>query len=320
MTILIVDGNNMAHRARHTFSLSNKGVDVSTTYGTLRMLQSIISKNKPTSVIVCFDGGIPEFRRRAIPEYKANRHKDEDPAMWEDFNRQMNELSDYALPLMGMVVAKKPCAEADDLMYHASRMCTEKSIIVTSDKDLFQAVNENVSVLNPARDTLYTVDNFQEKVGIALKDYIDWRALQGDGSDNIPGVVGIGEKTATKLFDTFGSLTRIVNAALGHHPTQRLEGKIAENIMMFGWERLSKNVLATALYADRVGARQAIIDATEEHTVANKDRVKRYLMKNGFVSLMDGSFYGCILRLQKPELNTDNMRIPVVAGRRVAMA
>ena len=316
--LMIIDGNNLAHRARHTFSLSNRGIDVSVTYGFLRVLQSLISKYRPKSVMVCFDGGIPEFRRQAVPEYKANRHKDEDPEAWEDFNRQLNELCDYALPLMGIVVVRKPGAEADDLMYHASRLYTGKSMLVTNDKDLLQSVSEDVSVLSPSKEIIYTPVNFEELVGVQLEKYIDWRAIQGDGSDNIPGVPGIGEKTATKLFQHYGTLTYIVNAALGHHPTEKLEGKVASNLLAFGWERITKNIYITALYADRVGAKRAIEQAVGNYRYADKDRIKKYLMRNGFVSLMEGRFYNCMLDLKEPKLKFEGIRMPVVAGRRVA--
>ncbi len=317
--LLLIDGNNLAHRARHVFSLSNKGVDVSVTYGVIRIISSLISKYDPTSVMVCFDGGTPEFRKRFVPEYKANRHKDEDPMAWEDFNRQMNELSDYALPLMGMAVARKLGAEADDLLYHASRMYNGNSLIVTNDKDLLQAVSEKTSVLNPSKEVIVTLDNFEEVTGISKNLYVDWRAIQGDGSDNIPGVPGIGEKTATKLFKEFGSLSNIINATLGHHPTLKLEGKLGANIASFGIDRIAKNVYVTALYADRVGAKQAVLDAVYNYKQADKDRVKKYLMRNGFVSLMEGKFYRSIMKLEVPEFDHTNIRIPVVINRRIAL-
>lgn len=317
--LLLIDGNNLAHRARHVFSLSNKGVDVSVIYGFLKVTMSLILKYAPTSVMVCFDGGIPNFRRQAVPSYKANRHKDEDPAIWEDFNRQLNELSDYTLPMMGVVVVRKAGVEADDLLYHASRLYVGSSLIVTNDKDLLQAVSPNVSVLNPSKDIVYNVENFEELVGIPVTEYIYWRALQGDSSDNIPGVPGIGEKTATKLFKSYGSISNIVNAALGHHLDCKMENKLAENICSFGLDSIYKNVLITTLHVDRVGAKRAILDAVGNHILADKLRMKKYLMRNGFVSFLDGKFYKCFLHLERPMIITSvGVKMPVVISKRVA--
>ncbi len=313
--VLILDGNNIAHRARHTFDLSHKGVDVSVTYGFLRILGSLITRFRATSVISTWDGGIPEFRREAVPEYKANRHHD-DEEDYLDFLRQVQELCDYALPMMGVVSARKLGAEADDLMYHAARMSINHSIIITSDKDMIQAIDEKTDVYNSSREFLYTIGNVEQEFGIPLQNYIDWRALQGDASDNIPGIMGVGEKTATKLFQEWKTLTRIVNAASGHSPDVKMTGKVAENIREFGFDRIARNIYITALYADRTGARQAIIDAVEDFQPANKKRIKNYLMRNAFASLLENPFVGSLSRLRKPDIQAENIRIPVICGRR----
>ena len=312
---LIIDGNNMAHRCRHVFSLSNKGEDVSVKYGFLRVLQSLMKRFKPTSVIVCWDGGTPEFRRKSVPEYKIHRDHG-DPVDYADFLRQIDELITYALPIMGVINVRRSGAEADDLMYHASRMLVDDCIIVTSDKDLFQAIADGVKVYNPARETLYDADVLKDEIGIDVTKYVDWRAIQGDGSDNIPGVPGIGEKTATKLFYEWGTLTGIVNAALGVNPRGSIEGKIGENIRAFGWDKIYMNVYVMALYADRVGARKSVLDACSHYSSCNVNIVKRYLLKNTFISLIDSSFLGPISKLVKPKIRTKGLRMPVVPFKR----
>src|SRR5512139_1910981 len=112
---IIIDANHLAHRCRHVFNLSNKGVDVSVTYGFLKVMGSIIDKFKPQSVIVCWDGGIPEHRRKCYPEYKASRDHG-DPLEYVEFERQCDELYGYALPMMGVVNIRRMGIEADDLM------------------------------------------------------------------------------------------------------------------------------------------------------------------------------------------------------------
>jgi DNA polymerase-1 len=312
--LVLIDGNNLAHRCRHVFSLSNKGIDVSVTYGFLRVMGSILHHLKGTSVIVAWDGGVPEFRRQTVPEYKANRHHDDEDG-YHDFLRQIHELSDYVLPMAGVLSVRNHGSEADDLLYHAAKISLEENVVVTSDKDLFQAIGDMTSVYNPSREKLYTKDNFEREIGVSLANYVDWRAIQGDPSDNIPGVYGVGEKIATRLFQDWGNLTSIVNAAAGRHPKGKLSGKVADSILSFGFEQIIKNVYITALYADRTGAKLALLSALEDWTPADKTRLKKYLMRNAFSSLLDPSFLGTISKLKKPTLRND-IRVPVVCQRR----
>ena len=310
--ILIVDGNNMAHRAKHSFSLSHNGVDVSVTYGFLRILLSMLNMFEVESVIVCWDGGIPEFRRKAVPEYKANRHKDDDPLVYEDFVRQLQDLSDYVIPMLGMVSVILEGAEADDLMYHASRLCRGESYIVSSDKDMLQAINEYVKVYSPFKETLYDADKVWDEYGVTLNNYIDWKAIQGDSSDNIPGIPGIGEKTATKLFKEYGTLTGITNAAMDRNPEATMTGNMQNRINSFGFDRIAKNIYVMALYADRVGARSAVLDAVYGWKPFDKTRVKKYFMSQAFVSLLDGAIYSRLGKLERPAIDIAGVRIPLV--------
>lgn len=320
MLTIIIDGNNLAHRAKHVFSLSNKGKDVSVVYGFLHTMQSYIRKFKPTACIVCWDGGTPEFRRQAVQEYKANRdHSNDDPLAYEDFLRQMHELCDYAFPMMGIVSIRKPGAEADDLMYHASRVVKGRKIIITSDKDLFQAISVEyqTTVYNPARDALYDNEKFEAEYGIPVSKYLDWKAMIGDNSDNIPGVYGVGEKTATKLLTTFGELTNIVNRAQGHPVDKSLimSDKIINAFNSFGFARIVKNIYVMALWADRVGARHTIITGIKAYHPADKDRMKRYLLRNAFVSLME-EFPAQLSRLSAPVITDEPFRMPIICAYR----
>ena len=320
-TAIIIDGNNMAHRARYAFSLSNKGEDVSVLYGFLKMLKKSMEVFDPDYVIVCWDGGIPEYRRQRVPEYKANRHLDDDPLEYDSFVSQMQELDTWVLPMMGVISARKSGAEADDLMWHASRIIsTEDIVIITSDKDLLQAASDRVRIYSPTKDAVYGVEDVEDYAGVPLINYVDWRALQGDSSDNIAGVKGIGEKTATKLFNEFGSLTGIVNMALGHCPDRdkKMSKHLKDNINEFGFEKLVNNIYVMTLYFDRVGAKISIMDAVADWKPANKMRFKKYLMSKAFVSLMDGEFYGSIMGLQQPHCYIENMRTPVVPPKRVS--
>lgn len=318
MINLLIDGNHLAHRCRHTFNLSNNGVDVSVTYGFLRVMFSLISKWDIGSVTVCFDGGIPEFRRNAVPSYKANRHKDEDPIEYAEFLRQITELDTYALPMMGVVVVRRYGVEADDLLYHASRLYIEDSIIVTGDKDLLQAADKHVAVYNPGKEKLYHQIDVEEEIGLPFNSLLDWRALQGDSSDNIPGVQGIGEKTSTKLLQQFGDVSGVYNAAMGRNPKGTLQPKLASAVIEFGWPRIVNNIYVSALYADRVGAKAAVLESIQLYHVYDKVRVKKYLWRNAFVSLMDSQFMGRLSKLMRPVCKVDNVRIPHIAPTRIS--
>lgn len=141
--LLIIDGNNLAHRARHSFNLSNAGVDTSVIYGFLHVLTSYMRRYNPDAILVAWDYGIPEFRRVAVPEYKANRKHDDDPEDYQDFLRQMRELSSI-LPKCGILSVRHSGAEADDIMSQASQLSVDEAYIITSDKDLLQCVRKSV--------------------------------------------------------------------------------------------------------------------------------------------------------------------------------
>lgn len=315
--LIAIDGNHLAYRCKYTFSLSNKGVDVSITYGFLRVMNSIINKFRPTSVMVGWDGGIPEFRRQAVPSYKISRHVNDDPEERANFYRQIDDLHDYALPLSGVMSVRRIGAEADDLVYHASRMFEGDTIIVTGDSDLVQAITGNVSLFVPSKDKLITQDDVFEEYGIELSNFVHWKALKGDSSDNIPGVPGIGDKTASKLFEEFGELTAITNAAAGRNPKGKLTGKLADNINAFGLDRIAKNVYVIALYADRVGARKSLWEVSKSPNVKNKSMLKGYMMRNSFASLLASDYIANIAKLEYPVFK-DSMRCPSILVNRTA--
>jgi len=318
MTCLILDANNLCHRCRHSFSLSNRGIDTSVTFGFLKILSGYISKFKAQSIVICWDGGIPDFRRQAVPEYKANRHQDEDPDAYEDFLRQVRELQNVAIPLSGMVNVYKRGVEADDFMYHASRMLDDEIIIITTDKDLLQCATDRISIYNPTKDLLYTPKIIEKEFGVKMRDIVDWRAIQGDSSDNIAGVIGIGEKTATKLMQEYGDLCTIYNAAMGKSSRGKPSDRISNAIVEFGWDRLVKNIKITALYADRVGARQTIEKAVKEYKRLDDDKFIDYLYKNAFVTLADGNFIHNLRKLRGPDIVDNGYRYPLVVKREAA--
>lgn len=315
--ILLIDGNNLAYKCRYVFNLSHAGVDVSITYGFISVLSSMLDKYKPSSVIVCWDGGIPDFRRQALPQYKANRVHEWEEGEKEDFYRQMDELCDFILPNMGIISIRHPGAEADDLLYHASRIFDDKNIIVvTSDKDLYQACTKDGKVKVLKGDELISTKEIEKYIGLPFTQLGEWRAIQGDKSDNIPGIAGVGEVTATKLLSQFGDIVGLYNAATGRSPQKALlSPKIATKVQAFGMQALIVNIVVSRLYIDRVGARLALVANMYPFPTANITILKKFFMSRAFTSLMTSNLFANIRKFRPPKIRRD-VRFPVNIGRR----
>ena len=311
-TLLLLDGNNIAHRARHAFSLSGPdGLDVSVTYGFLKSLRSYLEKFKPEACIIAWDGRIPKFRREKVPTYKANRKKDE---TYGDFIRQLKELGE-ALESTGTVNIRRPAIEADDLLYHAAFLGQgfyDKIIIVTNDTDLLQAVVlDSVLVFNATKGVMADRKYVEKHSGVKIGHFVHWRALQGDHSDNIKGVPGIGPIRASEPFQKYATLNGIIDAAYD----SKIRGKMGENIREFGLENISKNVFIMSLDADRTGSRLAIIQKVEDFEPADVKKFKKFLISKSFVDLMGAPLFQVMRKLQAPKLFQE-AQTPVICDQR----
>jgi 5'-3' exonuclease len=219
--LLIIDGNNIAYRAFHTpqGNLTTKqGEPTGVMYGFLNSLKSYLEKfPETTRCVVMWDGGKAEWRKKIYPEYKGNRSygkDEEEKAKFDGLFKQINILHEF-LPKLGINSVKIYGQEADDLVAIACRILSannEQAIIVTSDKDMLQLVDENISIYTPYKDKVISLLNFYEETGVTKEAYIGYRALLGDPSDNIQGVPGIGEKTAKSLMDKYGHIDNILGA------------------------------------------------------------------------------------------------------------
>lgn len=305
MKTLIVDGNNMAHRALYSYQLSNGGRDVSVTYGMLSMLRGALKEFQPDALIVCFDGGRPGFRQRLFPGYKANRKKDEQSKTYIEFKRQMNELTDI-LPMFGALTVRRCGIEADDLMAQATLMSDGPNFVLTSDEDLYQTVSENTTVVKPVtRDKKQpflhvSMVNFQEVTGIWQGNWIAARAFIGDTSDNLPGCKGIGPKTVQAMF------------ANGYLDLDLINVKLAKKVQAYLDKGYSEAVIATDLMTyDRSGARYTLLNAP--WNPYSQRAVNSYLVKNAFVSLLEnGALTPLFGRLRAPEFDLGGRRAPRV--------
>ena len=293
---LIVDGANLAHRARHAYSLSYQGQDTSVTYGVMRMLGALVKYYNPASVIFAWDGGTPGFRRRLVPSYKSKRKHDDDPT-WDMFIYQVQEL-EHILPYAGVLQVRRAGIEADDLMAQAAQMLIGKNLIVSTDTDMLQCVNDNTSVLRPGKkDVTYDAKNFEKLVGFPVYKYVLGKVLQGDSSDNVPGVLGIGPKTVVKLLQN----DNVLEAA-----TPKMRSRI-EAFISDGHYNSAYSVMD--LSADHTGARLALLDAPWRK--AHAKRLTKWCMDHGFVSIIEAFSLSIFGSLQEPEFAWDG-RMPLV--------
>lgn len=287
---LLIDGNNMAYRAKYAYDLSPCGKDVSVVYGSVRMLQALVKRYKPESVIYCWDGGTPDFRRRLVPGYKAHRKHKDDPT-YPEFILQLQELQDI-LPHFGVLSVFRRGMEADDLLYHASRLLVGDSMIVTSDDDLLQAVSERTCVLKPGGkrdDVVYTLDNMD----IDPQHFAEWKALQGDSSDNILGIAGVGPKTATKIIN---------GKAVSDRVNERLSQFCESGAY---WAALD----CIDLSFDWTGARYILLNT--EYIPFDKVKCTRWAIQWGFVSLIESYPLGMVFgKLKKPTFDAGELVTP----------
>lgn len=231
-TTLLVDGNSLTYRAFFalpTDMATASGQVTNAVFGFTSMLAYVLKDQKPDGILVAFDRPEPTFRHKAEPEYKAQR--DAAP----DILRQQMGLVREVLDALGITSIDQVGWEADDLIATATRKLTdlgEDVIIVTGDRDSYQLVSDpHVRVLYNKRGVsdyaLYDEAGIEEKTGVTPAMYVQYAALRGDTSDNLPGVPGVGEKTAAKLINKYGGLDGIF--ANVDEQTPKLKSNLIEN-------------------------------------------------------------------------------------------
>ncbi|MCG8637326.1 MAG: DNA polymerase I [Desulfobacterales bacterium] len=207
-TIFLIDGSAFLYRAFHAIrSLSTSaGHPTNATFGFTRILLKLLKDKQPDYAVVFFDVKGPTFRHEMYEEYKANR-----PPMPEELAVQIPDIKEVVAAL-NIPLVQKPGFEADDLVGTYSRLAQEqgfKVVMVTGDKDFIQLVTDDCILWDPMKDTVTDRAKVKEEMGIEPAQFIDVLGLAGDTSDNIPGVKGVGPKTAIKLVAEFGSVSGI---------------------------------------------------------------------------------------------------------------
>jgi DNA polymerase-1 len=221
--LILVDGSSYLYRAFHALPplTNSQGEPTGAIYGVISMLRRLLSDYQPEHIAVVFDAKGKTFRDDLYVAYKAHR-----PSMPDELRVQVEPLH-AIVQAMGLSLLMVEGVEADDVIGTLAREATAKgmkTLISTGDKDLAQLVNENVTLVNTMTNTTLDVDGVKEKFGVAPAQIIDYLTLVGDNVDNIPGVPGVGPKTAVKWLTEYGTLDALITHA------EAIKGKVGENL------------------------------------------------------------------------------------------
>ncbi len=209
---LLVDGSAIVHRAYHAmpFFAKKDGASTGAIYGFFSMLLKVIQQLDPQYIVIAFDRPKPTFRQQLYVGYQAQR-----PKMESDLSDQFGKIIEI-LQKARISTYAVDGYEADDIIGTVSEAANKKGIftyIVTGDRDMLQLVDEDTRVFMPIKGisevSIMDAEKVREKYGIKPSQFIDYKALQGDSSDNYPGVAGIGPKTAANLINDYGSVENI---------------------------------------------------------------------------------------------------------------
>ncbi|WP_153977784.1 DNA polymerase I [Paenibacillus xylanilyticus] len=239
---ILIDGNSIIYRAFFAMPplTNSKGLHTNAVYGFTTMLLRLLEEHKPTHVMVAFDAGKVTFRHEGYQEYKGGREKTP-PELSEQFPL-LKEL------LQGLGIAQFELAgfEADDIIGTLTKRADEAGrqvLVVSGDKDMLQLASEHVHIGLTRKGVteieLYDPAQIKERYGLTPLQIIDLKGLMGDASDNIPGIPGVGEKTALKLLHQFGSVEDVLNG------TSELKGKMKEKIEAHAEDARMSKQLAT---------------------------------------------------------------------------
>ncbi|MDD4334369.1 MAG: 5'-3' exonuclease H3TH domain-containing protein, partial [Desulfotomaculaceae bacterium] len=240
--LIIIDGNSLVHRAFHAIPplSTSQGLVTNAVYGFTNMLMKLIKDESPARIVVAFDKGKVTFRHADFADYKANR-----PATPEDLRPQFPLLKDL-LKAMRVKTFEAEGYEADDLIGAIAEKAEQsglKSIIITGDRDAFQLVSPLTKV-RMTKKGISKLDEYDEgkvwdRYAITPRQYTDFRGLTGDSSDNVPGIPGIGEKTASRLLKEYGTLEEILTHA------EELTGRTAGLVSAFKDQAVLSKKLVT---------------------------------------------------------------------------
>jgi DNA polymerase-1 len=266
---MLIDGTAVLYRAHFAIrGLSTRsGRPTNAVFGFIRMLRQLRQVWKPTHWAVAFDGGLPEERLTLLEEYKAQR-----PPMPDDLCRQLEPAQTY-LESAGVAWVRLEGQEADDVLASVAEWAGSEAgrvLIATGDKDMYQLVDERVQIVPVAGTVTQTIGpgEVRRKTGVAPGQVVEWLALVGDVSDNIPGVPGVGPKTAADLLGRYGTLDGLW-AHLDEVPGKRRAAlkahreTVARNVEMIRLRRDLASSLDWEAMRVREGDRQKLLELFE---------------------------------------------------------
>jgi DNA polymerase-1 len=221
--LVLVDGSSYLFRAFHALPplTNSKGKPTGAVYGVINMLNKLVDEYKPEHIAVVFDAKGKTFRNDMYKDYKANR-----PPMPDDLRDQIAPLHEL-IEAQGFPIIIVPNVEADDVIGTYARLASEQNmdtLISTGDKDMAQLVNQHVTLINTMNNVLLDEVGVKDKFDVPPSAIIDYLALMGDTSDNIPGVPKVGPKTAAKWLQQYGSLDNLIAHA------DEIKGKVGESL------------------------------------------------------------------------------------------
>lgn len=227
--LFVLDGHAMCYRAYYAFIknplINSSGQNTSAIFGFARMLLKLINEQSPDYLAVAFDPPVKSFRFRLYTEYKANRQK-----MPDDLRSQITEIKNMVATL-NIPILESDDYEADDILGTVAEKCPSEKLevyLVTGDKDAYQLLKQNVKIYAASKGIseyeIYDHESIVNRTGLTPDKIIDYMALLGDASDNVPGVKGIGEKTALKLITDYSTLDNI------YKHIDEIKGKTKEHL------------------------------------------------------------------------------------------
>jgi DNA polymerase-1 len=285
---VLVDGSSYLYRAFYAppHLTNSAGEPTGAVYGVVNMLQSLLKQYNPSHIVVVFDAKGKTFRDDMYAEYKANR-----PSMPDDLRCQIEPLHNV-IKAMGLPILIVPGVEADDVIGTLSRQASALGIatlISTGDKDMAQLVDENTLLINTMTNSVLDIQGVNDKFGVPPELIIDYLALMGDQADNIPGVPGVGEKTALAMLQGLGSMDDIYKnldklAPLGFRGSKTMAKKMQDNEEM---ARLSYQ-LATIKTDLELSLNYADFTHKDEDTDALVQLFGKLEFKRWLSALLDG--------------------------------
>lgn len=304
--LIVIDSNSIIHRAYHALPnlTAKNGETVNAVYGFLLVFFKAIREFQPDFIAACFDFPAPTFRHKKFKGYKAKR-----PSAPEELYKQIPKVKEI-LKIFNVSIFEKEGFEADDLISTIAHLAPKKQIvpeietvIISGDFDLLQLVNSGTKVYflrKGVKDTfLYDMEAVRKKYeGLLPEQVVDFKSLRGDPSDNIPGVTGIGEKTAIELLLSFGSLENLYKEIKENSKNSKeLRPKLKELLLKYEEQAFFSRDLAQ----------------TQKNTPMafdlEKCKWKEYNKEKAIKALKENEFYSLVDKLPEPEIKLNQLGI-----------